>query len=276
MQDFLQGKTIFIAGIASTRSIAYGVAEILNQCGARLILSYPSDKLEKRLNEYAQLWNNSVVLKLDVNDDSQLQNLASHLKQLNINTLDGIVHSIAFAPAESLASDDISLTSRQDFQSTLETSCFSLNALVLALRSILISGSSIVSMTYEGSQKVVPHYNVMGVAKAALESNIRYLASALGRDQIRVNAISAGPIKTLAAAGVPGFRKMLHHAESHAPLHRLTQTREVGQATAFLLSDWASAITGEIIHVDCGLHMISGIEIDSNQQVKNINKKPLT
>jgi enoyl-[acyl-carrier protein] reductase I len=250
----LEGKKALIFGIANKNSIAWGIAQTLHEHGAELGFSYAIPQLEKRVMPLAEELGVEFVEMCDVTKDEDIvevfQKIAAHFGEIDI-----LVHSIAYAPQEELTGRFVD-TSRSGFAIALDVSAYSLVALAREGVKLMPNGGSIITMTYYGAEKVVPHYNVMGVAKAALEANVRYLAADLGPDGIRVNAISAGPIKTLAAAGVAGFRKMLHYVEERAPLRRNVDQEEVGRTALWLCSDLGSGVTGEVIYVDAGYHIL--------------------
>jgi enoyl-[acyl-carrier protein] reductase I len=250
----LEGKKALIFGIANQRSIAWGIAKTLHEHGAEIGFSYGIPQLEKRVRPLAAELGVSFVEMCDVSDDAAItavfQKAATHFGQIDI-----LVHSIGYALKEDLEGRFVS-TSREGFRIALDISAYSLVALAREALPLMPHGGSILSMTYYGAEKVVPHYNVMGVAKAALEASTRYLAADLGPQGIRVNAISAGPIKTLAAAGISGFRKMLTYVEERAPLRRNIDQDEVGRTALWLCSDLGSGVTGEVIYVDAGYHIL--------------------
>ena len=251
----LDGKRGLIFGVANERSIAWAISEILRREGAELAFTYAGDALEKRVRPLAEGIGAKIVVPCDVTKDSEIDEVFRHL-QREWGALDILIHSIAFANREDLGNPYVQ-TSRQGFQLALDVSAYSLVA--LTRRAVpLMEGrkGSILTMTYLGSEKVIPNYNVMGIAKAALEASVRYLAAELGPKGIRVNAISAGPIKTLAAAGIAGFRDMLHYSSERAPLKRNVEAAEVAGAALYLSSDLASAVTGEIMHVDAGYNIM--------------------
>lgn len=259
---FLTGKRALILGLASDRSIAYGIAEAMNREGATLALTYPNDKFKSRVEEMAKEWNTIATLPCDVASDEQITRLFSDLNK-HWDGLDIIIHSVAYAPADQLEGDYVASLNREGFRIAHDISSYSLGALAKAGLSMMEGrNASILTMTYLGAELAVPFYNVMGVAKASLEANVRYLAQSLGPKGIRVNAISAGPIKTLAAAGIKNFRKMLTHNETTAPLRKNVTTEEVGNVAAFMCSDLASGITGEVIHVDAGYHAIAAMNLE--------------
>lgn len=258
----LEGKKALIFGIANKNSIAWGIAQTLHEHGAELGFSYAIPQLEKRVMPLAEELGVEFVEMCDVTKDEDIevvfQKIADHFGEIDI-----LVHSIAFAPQEELSGRFVD-TSRSGFATAMDISAYSLVALAREGAKLMPNGGSIITMTYYGAEKVVPHYNVMGVAKAALEANVRYLAADLGPDGIRVNAISAGPIKTLAAAGVAGFRKMLHYVEERAPLRRNVDQEEVGRTALWLCSELGSGVTGEVIYVDSGYHILGMPEPPEN------------
>lgn len=253
---FLQDKRILVTGIASNRSIGWGCAEAMRRQGAQVALTYQVDKLKNRVTELAAQLDSEIVLPLDVGTDRSIAHLFAALEE-HWDGLDGIVHSIAFAPKHELEGDYIDALTREGFNTAHEISSYSLSALAKAGRPMMEGrNGSIVTMSFLGAVRAVPNYNVMGLAKASLEANVRYLAASLGPQGTRVNAISAGPIYTLAAAGIAHFRAMLNQVERHTPLRRTVTTKEVGNAAAFLCSDLASGITGDVIYVDTGFHVL--------------------
>lgn len=248
----LDGKKALVVGIASKHSIATGIAKALHEQGAELALTYQNEKLRSRVEGFASEWNSDLVLPCDVTDDEQISALFQTLNE-KWGELDILVHSVGFAPGEELDGDFTDVTSREGFKLAHDISSYSLTALAREARPLMKGREgSILTMTYLGSQKVLPNYNVMGLAKASLEANVRYLAASLGAEGTRVNAISAGPIKTLAASGIKSFRRMLSENAKRTPLQRNVTTAEVGNTAAFLASDMASGITGEVIYVDAG------------------------
>ena len=251
---FLQNKKILITGLLSSRSIAYGIAAAVRREGGELALTYQSENVKDRVSKLAKEFGTELVFPCDVASDREIDQLFASLGE-HWDGLDGIVHSIAFAPRDQLDNDYLDSVTREGFRIAHEVSSYSLAALAKAgLRMMQGRNGAILTMSYLGAVRSVPHYNVMGLAKASLEANVRYIAQSLGPKGIRINAISAGPIKTLAAAGIADFSKLLGHHAKHAPLRRNTTIEEVGNAAAFLLSDLASGITGEIMYVDGGFN----------------------
>ena len=254
----LQDKKILITGLLSNRSIAYGIARAAYREGAQLAFTYQSEDIKNRVLDLAKDFGTAPVLPCDVADDAQIARLFDDLRS-QWDGLDGLVHSIAFAPRESLKGDLLEGLSREAFRLAHDVSSYSLAALTKAALPMLENRkSAVLTLTYLGAQRAVPNYNVMGLAKASLEANVRYLAQALGPKGIRVNGISAGPIKTLAAAGIGGFGKILKFVEENAPLRRNVTIDDVGNAAAFLLSELAGGITGEITYVDAGFNTVVG------------------
>ena len=250
----LAGKKALILGVANTKSIAYGIASTFREHGAQLAFNYVGDAIKKRVEPISEELGGDFIFPCDVTDDAQIQAAADLVKE-KWGTVDIIVHSVAFANRDDLQGRFIE-TSRAGFGLALDVSAFSLVAVCKAFEPILAENASVMTMTYHGAQKVITNYNVMGVAKAALEASVRYLAVDLGEKGARINAISAGPIKTLAASGVSGFNKILNHIEEHAPLRRNVTTTEVGGAAVFLASHLSSAITGEVMYVDSGYNVM--------------------
>jgi enoyl-[acyl-carrier protein] reductase I len=249
---FLAGKRALIVGLATERSIAHGIAAAMHREGAELAFTYQNDRLKDRVVAMADAFGSKMNLPLDVASDAEIATAFSALGQV-WDSLDILVHSVAFAPREQLAGGFLDSVTREGFQVAHDISSYSLAALAKAARPMMLGHpGAILAMTYLGAVRSVPSYNVMGLAKASLEANVRFLAADLGPHGIRVNAVSAGPIKTLAAAGVSGFRKMLAHVAAYTPLRRNVSTEEVGNAAAFLCSDLASGITGEVLYVDAG------------------------
>lgn len=259
---FLTGKRAIITGVASDRSIATGIAEAMHREGAELIFTYQGDKLLRRVEACAAKTNASGIFPCDVADDQSIADLAEQVAEVWSDGFDILVHSIGFAPREQLQGTYLDAVTRDGYRIAHDISAYSFPALAKALRPQLRPSGSLLTLTYLGAVRAVPMYNVMGPAKASLEANVRFMAAELGADNIRVNGISAGPIKTLAAAGIKGFRGMLSSAESASPLKRNVTPEEVGNAAAFLCSDLASGITGEILYVDAGYNIqgMSGID----------------
>lgn len=256
----LTGKKFLVTGIASQHSIAYGIAKQLHQHGATLAFSYVGEKLKPRVEKFAEEFGSQLVLECDVTSDESIQ---ACFDQLNAQwgKFDGFVHSIAFAGADQLDGDYVNAVSRDGFRLAHDISSYSFVAMAKAARPYLNSGASLITLSYLGAERAIPNYNVMGLAKASLEANVRYMANAMGRDGVRVNAISAGPIKTLAARGIKSFMSMLEHAEKATPIGRTVTTEDVGGTAVYLLSDLASGVTGETIHVDGGFSVCAMNEL---------------
>jgi enoyl-[acyl-carrier protein] reductase I len=251
---FLHNKNILITGLLSRRSIAYGIAKAMRREGAQLAFSYQGERVKDRVVDLAAEFDSRLVLACDVASDLEIDALFAELKQ-HWEGLDGIIHSIAFAPREALAGDYLDSVSREAFRIAHDVSSYSFAALAKAgLPMMLGRNAALLTLTYLGAERSFPSYNVMGLAKASLEANVRYMAQSLGPKGIRVNAISAGPIKTLAAAGIGNFGKLLTLSEKQSPLRRNVTIDEVGNTAAFLCSDLASGITGEITYVDAGFN----------------------
>jgi enoyl-[acyl-carrier protein] reductase I len=254
MPGLVQGKNALVLGVASERSIAWAISQRLAQEGANLALTYQNERLEANIRKLAVSLPGTLLLPCDVSDDAQIEALSQSL-QAQWGRVDIVVHSVAFAKREELSGRYVD-TSRDGFRVAMDVSVFSLVALCKALEPLMGEGGSVVTLTYLGSERVVPNYNVMGVAKAALEASVRYLASDLGPQGIRVNAISAGPISTLAARAIAGFTTMLQRVREVAPLRRNTEAEEVADVALFLLSDLARGVTGEVLYVDSGYHVM--------------------
>jgi len=250
----LEGRTAVVFGVANKRSIAWAIAQKLQDAGARLAITYQNERLEEEAKALVASLPAAEAFRCDVSIDAEIDRLFAELKS-RYEKLHVLVHSIAFAPAEELKGEFVS-TSREGFRIAHDVSVYSLIALARGAAPLMTDGGSIITLTYYGSEKVVPHYNVMGVAKAALEATVRYLAYDLGKRRVRVNAISAGPIKTLAARGISGLGDMLKAHAERAPLARNVDVNEVAQTAVFLASDSSSAITGEVIYVDCGYNIM--------------------
>lgn len=249
---FLDGKRALIVGLASNRSIAWGIAKALHREGAELAFTYQNEKLEGRVLKMASELGSEIIVPCDVSSDTQIDTVFDRLDNY-WDGLDIIIHSVAFAPKEELEGDYLDNVTREGFRLSHEISSYSFAALAKAGRNMMEGrDASLITLSYLGAMRAMPNYNIMGLAKASLEANVRYMASCLGPDGIRVNAISAGPIKTLAAAGIADFRKMLTEVENTAPLRRNVTIDQVGNAAAFLSSDLSAGITGEIMYVDSG------------------------
>ncbi|HEX6690792.1 MAG TPA: enoyl-ACP reductase FabI [Burkholderiales bacterium] len=257
---FLSGKKILVTGLLSNRSIAFGVAKAAAREGAELALTYQNERFKDRAADMAKELGAKVVLPCEVTSDKEIADLFSQLKK-QWDGLDGLVHAIAFAPREAIAGDFLDGLSREAFAQAHDISVYSFPALAKAALPMMQGRrAALVTLTYLGAARVVPNYNTMGLAKASLEASVRYLAASLGPKGIRVNGISAGPIKTLAAAGISGFGKILKFVEEQSPMRRNVSTEDVGNAAAFLLSDLAAGITGEILYVDSGFsHVVAGL-----------------
>ena len=249
---FLTGKKALIVGLATDRSIAWGIAQAMHREGAALAFTYQNDRIKDRVIDLATQLGSQFVMPMDVGLDEQIDEAFAGLAR-TWDGLDIIVHAVAYAPREALTGGFVEATSRESFRVAHDVSSYSLTALARAGAPLMAGrAGSLLTLSYLGAVRSVPAYNVMGLAKASLEANVRFLAADLGPKGIRANAISAGPIKTLAAAGIPGFRKMLHHVEKVAPLKRSITIDDVGNAAAFLCSDLAAGITGEVLYVDAG------------------------
>ena len=253
---FLVNKKALIVGLASNRSIAYGIAKAFHEQGAELAFTYQNEKLKPRVEKMAAEFNSSICLPCDVSSDQEIAALYEQLGQ-QWQSFDTLVHSVAFAPADQIQGDFIENINREGFKIAHDISAYSLAALAKGAYPLMKdTHGSILTLSYLGAEKAIPNYNVMGVAKAALEATVRYMANSLGPKGIRVNAISAGPIRTLAASGIKDFRKILAKNETITPLRQNVSTEQVGNAAAFLCSELASGITGEVLHVDAGYHAI--------------------
>ena len=253
---FLDGKRALIVGVATERSIAWGIAQAMHREGAELAFSYVNDKLKERVEPLAASLGSTLTLPLDVTVDAQIDAAFDRLKR-EWGHLDILVHAVAFAPREALAGGFLAATSRESFRIAHDVSSYSFTALARGAQALMTGRQgALLTLSYLGAERSIPAYNVMGLAKASLEANVRYLAADLGPVGVRVNAISAGPIKTLSAAGIAGFRKMLSHVGAVAPLRRNVTLEDVGNAAAFLCSNLAAGITGEIVHVDSGFSTV--------------------
>jgi enoyl-[acyl-carrier protein] reductase I len=253
----LDGKNGLIIGVANKHSIAWAIAQSAANQGARLLFNYQNERLRENVEELAATMPGAKAFACDVGNDAEIVSLMQQV-QKEFGRLDFLVHSVAFAPREELTGQFVN-TTRQGFATALDVSAYSLVAVTRAVAPLMTDGGSVVTLTYLGAERVVPHYNVMGVAKAALEATVRYLAHDLGPKNIRVNAISAGPIKTLAARGVSGISKMVDHHREFAPLRRATEQGEVGDTALFLVSALGRGITGEVIYVDGGYHILGSL-----------------
>lgn len=252
---FLTNKKALVLGIANNRSIAYGIAEALHREGAELAFTYQSERLQSRAEKAAEEMKSSIVLPCDVASDESIQALFDNLKK-HWDNVDIIIHSVAYAPSDQLSGDYVDCVSREGFQIAHDISSYSFVALAKAALPMLTPNAALLTLSYFGAEKAVPNYNVMGLAKASLEANVRYMAQSLGPKGIRVNAVSAGPVRTLAASGIQDFRKLQDDNARIVPLRRNITLEDVGNASAFLCSDLAAGITGEILHVDSGFHCI--------------------
>ncbi len=253
---FLKDKRALIVGVASNRSIAWGIAKAMHREGAKLAFTYQNDKLKGRVEKFAGQLGSEITMPCDIGSDEEINKVYAGLRK-HWDGLDILIHSAAFAPREQLEGDYIDSVTREGFLMAHDISSYSFTALGKTLRPMMVGrNGAMLTLTYIGAIRSMPNYNVMGLAKASLEANVRYMAHNLGPKNIRVNAISAGPIRTLAASGINGLKDFLHHIEKTAPLRRNITIDEVGNVAAFLCSDLASAITGEITYVDCGYNSI--------------------
>ncbi|HTI87452.1 MAG TPA: enoyl-ACP reductase FabI [Alphaproteobacteria bacterium] len=257
----MAGKKGLVMGVANDRSIAWGIAKTVAAAGAQVAFTYQGDALAKRVTPLAQSVGSDLVLPCDVTDEKSIEHVFDVLGN-TWGSLDFVVHAIAFSDKEELKGEYMN-TSAPNFALTMQVSCYSFTAVAQKAAPLMTNGGSLVTLTYYGAERVMPHYNVMGVAKAALESSVRYLAVDLGGRNVRVNAISAGPIKTLAASGIGDFRYILKWNEYNAPLKRNVTIEDVGKSGLFLLSDLGSGVTGEVLHVDCGYHVVGMKSVDA-------------
>jgi len=257
----MAGKRGLVMGVANDRSIAWGIAKAAHEQGAELAFTYQGEALEKRVRPLAQSVGSDLVASCDVTDDASIDQVFQEIEG-RWGQLDFLVHAIAYADKEELKGKYLQ-TSRENFVRTLDISCYSLTAVSQRAVPLMKNGGSIVTLTYYGAERVMPHYNVMGVAKAALEASVRYLAADLGDQSIRVNAISAGPIKTLAASGIGDFRHILKWNELNSPLRQNVSIGQVGGAGLYLLSDLSAGVTGEVHHVDAGYHVVGMMAVDA-------------
>ncbi len=266
--DFLKGKRGLVMGVANDRSIAWGIAKVAADNGAELAFTYQGDALLKRVKPLAQKVCSDILLPCDVTDEASIDAAFAEIKSL-WGGIDFVIHAIAFSDKNEL--DGMYLnTSRDNFLKTMDISVYSFTAVAQRAVPLMRDGGSLLTLTYYGAEQVMPHYNVMGVAKAALEASVKYLAADLGKDNIRVNAISAGPIKTLAASGIGDFRFILKWNELNAPLKRNVTIDDVGRSGLFLLSDLGSGVTGEILHVDAGYHTVGMLAVDSASETAQL------
>ena len=265
---FLKGKRGLIMGVANDRSIAWGMALMAAESGAELAFTYQGEALEKRVRPLAEKLGSKLVLPCDVTDEASIDAAFAEIEK-EWGQIDFVVHAIAFSDKNEL--DGLYLdTTRENFKRTMDISVYSFTAVAQRAVPLMNEGGSLLTLTYYGAERVMPHYNVMGVAKAALEASVRYLAADLGEKNIRVNAISAGPIKTLAASGIGDFRYILKWNELNAPLKRNVTIEDVGRSGLFLLSDLGSGVTGEILHVDAGYHTVGMLSVDSVEQTAEL------
>ena len=267
-QGLMHGKRGLIMGVANDRSIAWGIAKAAHAAGARLGFTYQNEALLKRIRPLAEQVDAEILEPCDVADDASIQSVFDRVEEI-WGQIDFIVHAIAYADREELK-DTYVRTSRDGFLRSLEISCYSFTAVAQRAVPLMNEGGSLLTLTYYGSERVMPHYNVMGVAKAALESSVRYLAGDLGDAGIRVNAISAGPIRTLAASGIGDFRYILKWNELNSPLRQNVTIDQVGKAGLYLLSDMSSAVTGEVHHVDSGYHTVGMMAVDNAPQLADL------
>ena len=267
-EPLMKGKRGLIMGVANDRSIAWGIAKTVADHGAELAFTFQGEALEKRVRPLAESVGSDFLLPCDVTSDDQLDAVFAALKK-RWGSIDFVVHAIAYADKEQLKGRYAD-TTRDNFRMSLDVSCFSFTAVAQRASAMMPNGGSLVTLTYYGAERVMPHYNVMGVAKAALEASVRYLAVDLGSQDIRVNAISAGPIKTLAASGIGDFRYILRWNELNAPLKRNVTIEEVGGAGLYLLSDLGRGVSGEVHHVDCGYHTVGMVAVDAAEGVRDL------
>ena len=265
---FMKSKKGLIMGVANERSIAWGIAKSIANSGGQIAFTYQGEALKKRVEPLAKSINSDLIIPCDVTNSSSMKNTFETLKN-KWGEIDFLVHAIGFSNKDELRGKYVD-TSLENFNQTMLVSCYSFTEACRLAEPLMKKGGSIITLTYYGSEQVMPHYNVMGVAKAALESSVRYLASDLGYKKIRVNAISAGPIKTLAASGIGDFRFMLKWNELNSPLKRNVNQDDIGNASLYLLSDLGSAVTGEIQHVDCGYHTVGMVAVDEADKVSEL------
>lgn len=271
IEQLMAGKKGLIMGLANDKSIAWGIAQALNAHGAQIAISYQNEMLEKRVKPLAEQLNNPLLIKCDVSDSASVEACFKELGE-KWGKIDFVVHAIAFSDKDQLRGRTID-TTLDNFTMTMHISCYSFLEACRYASPIMNEGGSIVTLTYLGSERVLPNYNIMGVAKAALEASVRYAAVDMGKQGVRVNAISSGPIKTLAAAGIGDFRTILRWNELNAPLQRNVHQTEVGNMALSLLSDLGSAVTGEVLHVDCGYNTIAMVNIDNAAESADVLKE---
>ncbi|AKC59985.1 SDR family oxidoreductase [Blochmannia endosymbiont of Polyrhachis (Hedomyrma) turneri] len=252
---FLDGRRVLITGVASYRSLAYGIAKAMYREGAQLAFTYQNNKLKDRVRKIANDFGSDIVLPCDVSEDESINDLFLHLSKFWLK-FDGFVHAIAYASNDQLNGDYVESITREGFSVAHNVTSYSFVALAKACRNMLSTCSSLVTLTYLGSVRAIPNYNVMGLAKASLEANMRYMARSLGAEGIRVNAISSGPVRTLAASGIMNFKQMLSYCKDKSPMCRNVTIDEIGNVAAFLCSDLSSGITGEVIYVDAGFSVV--------------------
>lgn len=257
----MNGKRGIVMGVANDRSIAWGIAEAVAKQGAEIAFTYQGDALEKRVRPLAEKVGSNIIIPCDVSSDEAIEETFRLLKE-KWDTIDFIVHAIAYSDKEELKGEYVD-TTRENFYKTMDISVYSFTAIAQRAARMMPNGGSMITLTYYGAEKVMPHYNIMGVAKAALESSVRYLAADLGSDKIRVNSLSAGPIKTLAASGIGDFRYILKWNQYNSPLRRNVTLNDVGGCGVYLLSDLSAGVTGETHHVDCGYHVVGMKAIDA-------------
>ena len=257
----MNGKRGIVMGVANDRSIAWGIAEAVAKQGAEIAFTYQGDALEKRVRPLAEKVGSNIIIPCNVSSDEAIEETFKLLKE-KWDTIDFIVHAIAYSDKEELKGEYVD-TTRENFYKTMDISVYSFTAIAQRAARMMPNGGSMITLTYYGAEKVMPHYNIMGVAKAALESSVRYLAADLGSDKIRVNSLSAGPIKTLAASGIGDFRYILKWNQYNSPLRRNVTLNDVGGCGVYLLSDLSAGVTGETHHVDCGYHVVGMKAIDA-------------
>lgn len=262
---FLNGKRALIVGLASNRSIAWGIAQAMHREGAELAFTYQNEKLQSRVEKMAAECGSTITLPCDVSSDAEIDAVFTGLRQ-HWDSLDIIAHSVAFAPKEALEGEYLDSVTRESFATAHDISSYSFAALAKAGRPMMQGrAGALLTLSYLGAEKALPNYNVMGVAKASLEANVRYMAYSLGPENIRVNAVSAGPIRTLAASGISNFRRLLDYAEKTSPLRRNVSIEDVGNVAAFMCSDLAAGITGEITYVDAGYNIVGGAPFEAKE-----------